>query len=64
MKKSELMELVGKEVDVTFTDGDRASGELGYVTCFSAKFGYRSPDYFYIGTTSFKVSHVKKCKAH
>jgi hypothetical protein len=35
-------------------------GMLGYADEFSPKHNYRQPDYFYIGNTSFKVSHVRK----
>lgn len=65
MKKSELMELVGKKVKVTFKteiDGVEKNlyGKLGFVDEFSAKHDYRRLNYFYIGNTSFKVSHIKK----
>lgn len=60
MKHAELMTFVGKNVRVLFFDGEWAWGKLGYVDEFSAKHDYRRPKYFYIGNTSFKVSHVKK----
>lgn len=61
MTKADLMKLVGKKVSVEFKDGERAIyGTLGYVDEFSAEHGYRKPNYFYIGDTSFKVSHVRK----
>lgn len=65
MKKSELMELVGKTVKVSLkTEIDCVDanlyGKLGFVDEFSAKHDYRKPNYFYIGNTSFKVSHVKE----
>jgi hypothetical protein len=58
MKKDELMEYVGKYVSVTLFDGDRLQGVLRYTPEFSAKYDYTKPDYFYIGNTGFKVSHV------
>lgn len=62
MIKSELMRLVGKKVFVYFKDGESIYGTLGYVDEFSAKYDYRKPNYFYIGNTSFKVSHTKKVR--
>ena len=60
MKHAELLKLVGKDVRILFRNGKWIWGELGYAYEFSAKYGYRKPNYFYIGDTSFKVSHVKK----
>lgn len=60
MTKAELMEYVGKKVFIIFKDRERGIyGKLGYVDEFSEKHDYRKPNYFYIGYTSFKVSHVK-----
>lgn len=61
MTNAELMKLVGKKITVYFKGGERGIyGTLGYADEFSAKHDYRRPEYFYIGNTSFKVSHVKK----
>ena len=61
MTKAELMSYVGKKVFICFKDGERGIyGTLGYVDEFSAKYDFRKPGYFYIGYTSFKVSHVRK----
>lgn len=61
MTKAELMLYVGKKVHIYFKGGERAIyGILGYADEFSAKHDYRKPDYFYIGNTSFKVSHIRK----
>ena len=61
MTKADLMKLVGKKVFVYFKGGEKGIyGTLGYVDEFSAKHDYRKPNYFYIGNTSFKVSHVRK----
>ena len=60
MTKAELMSYVGKKVYIFFKDGDGIYGTLGYADEFSAKHNYRMTDYFYIGNTSFKVSHVRK----
>lgn len=60
MTKAELMELVGKKVLVIFKDRERGIyGTLGYADEFSAKYDYRKSNFFYIGNTSFKVSHVR-----
>lgn len=64
MTKADLMKLVGKKVFVYFKNGERGIyGTLGYVDEFSAKYDYRKPNYFYIGNTSFKVSHVRKVES-
>ena len=61
MTKAELMKLVGKKVLVYFKGEESGIyGTLGYADDFSAKHNYRKPDYFYIGDTSFKVSHIRK----
>lgn len=60
MKHLELLKLVGKNVRILFCDGTWIWGELGYAYKFSAKYGYRKPNYFYVGDTSFKASHVRK----
>lgn len=61
MKKEELMSYVGKKVYIYFKGGEKGIyGTLGYADDFSAKNDWRKPNYFYIGHTSFKVSHVKK----
>lgn len=61
MTNAELMKFVGKKVFVYFKGEESGIyGTLGYVDEFSAKYGYRRPNYFYINHTSFKVSHVRK----
>ena len=64
MTKAELMELVGKKIIVYFKDEERGIyGTLNYVDEFSAKYDYHRPNCFYIGNTSFKVSHVRKVES-
>ena len=61
MTKAELMKLVGKTVITYLKDGEIGLyGTLNYADEFSPKHDYRKPYYFYIGNTSFKVSHVRK----
>lgn len=61
MTKAELMLYVGKKVYIYFKDSESGIyGTLGYVDEFSEKYNYRKPNYFYIGNTSFKVSHIRK----
>ena len=64
MKKSELMQLVGKRVKVTFKDGDEIQGVLGYTREFSEFYGWRKPKYFTLDVKDcdydFLISHVKK----
>lgn len=62
MTKAELMKLVGKEVVVFFKDKSVVRGVLNYADEFSAKHDYVKPNYFYIGNTSFRVSHIAKLK--
>lgn len=63
MTKAELMKYVGKKVYIYFKDREAGIyGTLGYADEFSAKHGYRKPNYFYINHTSFRVSHVRKLK--
>ena len=64
MTKAELMEYVGKKIYVYFKEGQSGIfGLLGYADDFSEKHNYRKPNYFYIGHTSFKVSHVRKIES-
>ena len=64
MKKSELMALVGKKVRIYFKGwGKSIYGTLYYADDFSAKHAYRLPNYFYIGNTAFKVSHIRKVES-
>ena len=61
MTKAELMSYVGKKVHIYFKDGEKGIyGILGYADELAAKHDYSKPKYFYIGKTSFKVSHVRK----
>ena len=60
MIRAELMQFVGKKVFISFkNDKEVIHGTLGYVKEFSAKYDYRKPNYFFIGNTSFKASHVR-----
>jgi hypothetical protein len=61
MRKADLMKLVGKKVYIYFKGSESGIyGTLCYADEFSEKHDYRKPDYFYIGNTQFKVSHVRK----
>lgn len=61
MTKADLMKLVGKKVRIYFKNKEKSIyGTLGYVDEFSEKYDFRKPNYFYIGNTSFKVSHIRK----
>ena len=61
MTKAELMTYVGKKVHIYFKDSEKGIyGTLGYADEFSVKHDYRKPNYFTLGNTSFKVSHVRK----
>lgn len=59
--KQNLLDLVGSEVFIYLFDDEKPiHGTLGYVYQFSPKYGYRKPNYFYIGNISFRVSHVRR----
>ena len=60
MKHKDLLKYVGKDVRVLFKDGTWVWGKLGYADEFSAKHNYRKINHFYVGDTTFLVSHVKK----
>ena len=61
MTKAELMCYIGKKVSIYLKYREKSiCGTLGYVDEFSEKYGYRKPNYFYIGNTIFKVSYVRK----
>lgn len=61
MKKAELMSYVGKKVHIYFKGEEKGIyGTLGYAREFSPKYNYIKPGSFYICTTSFRVSHVRK----
>lgn len=65
MKKEELMELVGKTVEVKFKReywARKVKGVLGYTKELSQKYDYRKPGYFTVGDYNFKVSHITSCK--
>ena len=60
MTKTELMQFVGKKVHIYFKGEEKGIyGTLRYVDEFSTKYSYRNPNYFFIGNTSFKASHVR-----
>lgn len=58
MKKSELMDMLGRKVKVILFDGSTLEGILEYDESFDEHF--RKPGYFYIGSMGFKVSHIRK----
>lgn len=62
MKKSELMDMVGLNVEIRFPDGEVRKGVLGFTPEFSSQYGYRKPNYFTIGDIDFKVSHIKSVR--
>lgn len=62
MKKAELMELVGRKVEIVFFDDRVKTGVLGYTPEFSEKYGWRKADRFTLGNWDFRVSHTKKVK--
>lgn len=65
--QKQLMEYVGKRVEITFKDGVSGDkiikGILGYTFEFSNKYNYRIPHMFFIDHLSFRSSYVKKVEA-
>ena len=59
MKREDMNKYLGEKVNVTFKDGSSARGTLGFTEEFSARYGFRKPNFFTIGNLDFKVSHVK-----
>ena len=65
MTRAELLKLVGMKVKVYFKDREKSiCGTLGYVKEFSEKYGFRQPGYFFIGNTSFRVTHIRKVEIY
>ena len=63
---TDLLEYVGKEVEVHLFDGKVLHGKLEYIESFSDKYGWRKPKHFYIcrpdGDWCFRAWHVDKIK--
>ncbi len=55
--KQELMQFVGKNVEVKLTD-NWVEGTLGYTRDFSEEYNYRVPGYFTILEVDFKAKDV------
>ena len=65
MTRAELLKLVGMKVKVYFKDREKSiCGTLGYVSEFSEKYQFREPNYFFIGNTSFRVTHIRKVEIY
>ena len=54
-----LRNFLNCNVEVIFNDGQKVCGVLGYTTQYSAKFGFRKPNYFTVQNYDFKASHIK-----
>ena len=61
-RDAKLDSLIGKRVQITFTDGYVTAGILGYADSFSSVHGYRRPFLYYCGNSSFRKSHVREIK--
>lgn len=64
---TDLMELVGKKVEVTMENGTIANGVLEYVPAYSELYGYKKAKHFYLPceggkTLSFRAHHVRSVK--
>ena len=62
MRREELNEYLGANVEITFIDNDTVRGVLGFTPEFSEQYEYRKPNYYTIGNIDFKCSHVKKLR--
>lgn len=60
MKKEDLDKYLGKRVRIVLISGKVIEGVLGFIPEFSARYLWRSPNYYYINEYSFKAPHVKK----
>ena len=61
-RDKKLDDLIGKVVEVVFFDDATVTGVLGYTPEYSAKYGYRRPNFYNCGAWSFRKSHVKRIR--
>ena len=63
---TDLLEYVGKEVEVHFFDGKVIRGKLEYIESYCAMQRWRKPKHFYIedkdGEWAFRAWHVNKVR--
>lgn len=64
---TDLLEYVGKNVEVTMNNGNVENGVLEYVPSYSEQFEYKRPKHFYLpceagGLISFRAHHVRSVK--
>ena len=57
---TDMLELVGKTVEVELNDGRILGGTLEYVPAYSAMYDFRKAKHFFIGDVGFRSYHVKK----
>lgn len=59
---TDVLEYVGKRVQVIFDDGAISEGMLEYIDSYCELSGWRKPKHFYIGNKSFRAWHIKEIK--
>ena len=59
-RSKELDRYIGKQVTVTFYDGQTRTGELIYIDRFCEEYGFKRPWFYHIGNTCFRKSSVTK----
>lgn len=59
-RDKELDSLIGKVVEVTFKNGRKVIGILGYTEEFSTT--YRRPNYYTCENWDFRKSHIKNIR--
>ena len=60
MKKETLNRYIGKKVKVILTDGKIVFGTLGFAKEFSAEYGYRKPNFYYVENWNFRAYMVRR----
>ena len=60
MTVEKLNSYLGEYVKITFKDGEITEGLLSFTPEFSAKYGYRRPNFYTCNLWDFKLSHVIK----
>lgn len=61
-RDKKLDNLLGQYVHIEFLDGQNIEGILEFAETFSAKYGWKKPNFYYCGNYGFSKSHVKNIK--
>ena len=58
-RDKKLDNLLGQYVHIEFLDGQNVTGILEFAENFSAKYGWKKPNFYYCGNYGFRKSLVK-----